>query len=121
MFFFFLFFFLILFLILFIYVLIENNIEGYENFSFYRKISLLKIINTKDNNKLNIIISLLYNINQIRNKLAHESQFHINESELESWSLKVLENFNGMKFTNYTFRTKIVHAFSILSKNILEL
>ena len=35
--------------------------------------------------------------------------------------IEVLANFSGAKFTKYTYRTKIIHAFSVLSKNILEL
>jgi hypothetical protein len=81
----------------------------------------LRQINTENRHKQDLIISILNDLNQLRNKLAHECQFDILNGELESWSLFVLENFEGIKFTKYTYRTKIVHAFSILTKNILEL
>ncbi len=99
----------------------RSNILDYKEYSFYRKILNLKNIDFEDNVKKDYIISCLQTINKIRNKLAHELHFNIGNGELEIWSSNILVKFKGEKFTKYTFRTKIVHSFSILSKNILEL
>ncbi len=99
----------------------KSNILDYKEYSFYRKILNLKKIDFEDNEKKDYIIFSLQSINKIRNKLVHELHFDIGNGELEIWSTNVLEKFKGEKFTKYTFRTKIVHSFSILSKNILEL
>ena len=102
-------------------VLVTNEIKDSRNFSFHRKISLLRKVYAMNCGKQDLICSLLSEINQLRNKMAHENGFDINNGEFESWGLVVLENFVGTKFTNYTFKTKIVHAFSVLAKNILDL
>lgn len=99
----------------------KNDIKGTEDFSFYRKITLLKGIETNDRKKLDMVIGLLTDLNRFRNGLAHEFQFDINDGQFDAWSQKILTNFEGMKFRRYTYRTKIVHSFSILTKNILEL
>jgi len=99
----------------------RNNILDYKNYSFYRKILTLEKIDFRDNVKKNFIISSLQSINKLRNKVAHEFIFDIKNGEFELWSSNVLENLKGTKFTKYTFRTKIVHSFSIISMNILEL
>jgi hypothetical protein len=57
----------------------------------------------------------------LRNKFAHEFNFDIDNGEFELWSSNIQEKLKGKKFTKYTFRTKIVHSFSILAKSILEL
>ncbi len=40
--------------------------------------------------------------------------------EFEKWSKEVHLNFEGMKYTKFTARTRIVHSFSFLAKRILE-
>ncbi len=103
-------------------ILLErNNIKNYENFSFYRKISVLNKINFDNNKNKKIVISSLTELNKLRNKLAHELLFDIRNGELGSWSSNILESLDGTKYTRFTFRTKIVHSFSVLSINILNL
>lgn len=102
-------------------ILTRNGVNDSDTFSFYRKIGLLRNININDGEKLESIIILLTQINFLRNKLAHQVLFNIGNSDLEHWVTNVLSNFKGTKFTKYTFRTRIIHAFSVLSKNILEL
>ena len=97
------------------------NIEGSENFSFHRKIEALERVDFENNLKKNFIIISLKDLNKLRNKLAHDFFFDIKNGEFELWSLNILENLRGEKYTKYTFRTKIVHSFSTISKNILEL
>ncbi len=99
----------------------RNNVLDYKDYSFYRKILVLEKIDFGDNVKKDFIISSLQTVNKLRNKVAHEFHFDIKNGEFELWSLSILDNFKGTKFTKYTFRTKIVHSFSIISKNILEL
>ncbi len=92
------------------------------NFSFYRKVSLLKTINSNDRKKQEAISILLEELNLLRNKLAHEALFDVNDNdELKSWSEKVLSQFEGEKFSKYTYRTRIIHSFSTIAKSILEI
>lgn len=99
----------------------RNDIKNYKNYSFYKKISLLKTVDFKDEQKKEIIISVLEIINNWRNKLAHELDFEITTQEFENLALKILANLQGHKFSKYTFRTKIVHSFSVLSINLWRL
>tara|TARA_A100000171_G_scaffold51440_1_gene65742 strand:+ start:868 stop:1299 length:432 start_codon:yes stop_codon:yes gene_type:complete len=101
--------------------LVRNNIHDSNDFSFYRKVKALESIGFQDNAKKDFIIHSLTNLNKLRNKLAHDFHFDITNGELESWALCIIRDLKGEKYTKYTFRTKIVHSFSILSKNILEL
>ena len=102
-------------------VLSKNGIEKYKDFSFYRKIQFLKSIEVYNNSDIELVISFLEEINSLRNKLAHEVLYDVENGEFEKWSFSVLENFKGTKFSKYTYRTKIVHSFSVLSRNILEI
>lgn len=102
-------------------VLERNSVTDYNNYSFHRKIITLEKLDFEDKVKKYFIISALKNINKLRNKVAHEFHFDISNGDFELWSSNILENLKGTKFTKYTFRTKIAHSFSILSKNILEL
>ena len=89
--------------------------------SFYSKVEILDKINLQDNLKKDFIISSLKTLNSLRNKLAHDFYFDINNGEFNDWSENILENLNGTKYTRYTYRTKIIHSFSIISKNLLDL
>ena len=99
----------------------RNKILNYKNYSFYKKISILETIDFKDGDKKKLIISSLKTLNNMRNKLAHEFHFDISNGEFEQWASIILENLQGIKFSKYTYRTKIVHSFSALSINLLEL
>lgn len=98
----------------------RNNIPGIENYSFYRKITAFSSLKVNDEPKQGFIVSSLTKINTLRNQMAHEFQFNILNGELESWALDILNCLKGKKYSKYTFRTKIAHAFSVLSINILE-
>ena len=102
-------------------VLSKNGVEKYEDFSFFRKIKLLETLEVVNNEKLRLVIPFLENINLLRNKLAHEVLFDINNGDFEKWSSDILDKFEGVKFSKYTYRTKIVHSFSILSRAILDI
>jgi len=95
--------------------------QNYKNYSFYKKILVLEKVDFKENPKIGLIISSLKVLNNLRNKLAHEFHSDINNGEFEQWASKILENMDGVKFSKYTYRTKIVHSFSVLAINILKL
>lgn len=99
----------------------RNGIKNCENFSFFRKIQLFKEIEFSDRKKSDFIALSLFDLNKMRNELAPNFHFEIENGELELWALTIRNNLKGKKFTKYTFRTKIVHSFSIISRNILEL
>ena len=101
-------------------VLSKSGIDEYKDYSFFRKVNLLRNLK-EDNGKLKLIIPFLERLNSLRNKLAHESLFDINNGEFEGWCFDVYDSCKGTKFSKYTHRTKIIHSFSILSKNIIYL
>lgn len=101
-------------------VLKSNDFPESENYSFYRKIIALETLEDNTNLNKNLIISSLREINNLRNKIAHEFNYKISNSEFEIWATNILNNMKGEKFSKYTFRTRIVHSFSVLSMNILK-
>ncbi len=102
-------------------VLKRNNITNLDNYSFHRKILALENIEAEDLSEKEFIILSLREINRLRNKVAHEFHFDIDNGEFEMWAINILDNLTGKKFSKYTFRTKIVHSFSVLTKNMLEM
>lgn len=102
-------------------VLKRNDITDIDNFSFHRKILAIENIEMEDQQRKIFIISSLREINRLRNKVAHEFLFDISNGEFEIWAFNILDNLKGKKYSKYTFRTKIVHSFSVMTKNILEM
>lgn len=103
---------------------IKLNSSGIQNgnmLSFYSKVLAFKKINFQESQKKKIIHTKLEKVNKLRNNLAHDYYFDLNNGEFELWAKGVLNELNGKKYTRFTFRTKIVHAFSTLAINILEL
>lgn len=101
----------------------ESKINNYKDWSFYKKTKELSLIESKcDSQGSSLSVSQkLFELNKIRNKLAHEFQFDINNGELEKWSQEILDNFEGQKFSKHTHRTKIIHSFSIIAKAITKI
>ncbi len=99
----------------------RSGISGYTNFSFYRKVVAIETLAVRDQSKRQIVVYSLKEINKLRNKVAHEIHFKLENGTFEKWASYVLENLKGEKFSKYTFRTKIVHSFSVLSRNTIEL
>lgn len=97
------------------------DINKSEDYSFYKKIKAFESIDFKETEKHKFIISSLKKVNSLRNNLAHEFGFNIKNGEFELWSAEILGNLDGEKYTRFTYRTKVVHAFSVISKNILGL
>jgi len=102
-------------------VLRRNDIPDIDDYSFYRKIIALETIKVENEFKKEFIILSLKEINRLRNKVAHEFYFDIANGELEMCAINILHKLKGTKFSKYTFRTKIVHSFSVLSKNMLDI
>ncbi len=102
-------------------VLINEKPKEYEYYSFYKKIQLYSELDFNNKSDHEIIVSLLYRLNALRNRLAHDWNFDINNSQLESWVNDVHKNFKGEKFSKYTDRIKAAHSFSVLTKTILKL
>ncbi len=101
-------------------ILEVNNLKNINNFSFHSKIRAYEKIEFVNSNKKDFIVNSLLTLNKIRNRLAHDFDYKIDNGEFEQWSKEILINLKGEKFSKYTYRTKIIHSFSIISKNILE-
>lgn len=102
-------------------ILLKNGIKKIEKFSFYKKVQILKQIKSNDKIKQKKIISFLFRINQIRNILAHSYDFEIENSSLMEISNEILIDFNGTKFSKFKNRTKVIHAFSFLTRHLHEI
>ncbi len=87
--------------------------------TYYKKIQLMKLLARDDIKNIDNICAYLTEVNSIRNKLAHNYKFQ-EENELNKWAERVLSDFPVTKFTKYTFRTKIVHAFAALTMSAYE-
>ncbi|MFY9310774.1 MAG: hypothetical protein WAQ28_17135 [Bacteroidia bacterium] len=74
-------------------VLKRNNISDIENYSFYRKVLTLETCNFENKRRKEFIILSLIEINKLRNKLAHEIRFNIENGEFEMWASNILNNF----------------------------
>jgi len=102
-------------------MLSRNNIASNENDSFFRKLILLEKKITTNNNNSDFIIYSLKKVNLMRNKVAHEVNYTELHNDIENWSKDIMENLKGEKFSKFTYRTKIVHSFSILTINLLRI
>lgn len=99
----------------------RHKIDNFEYYSFYKKIKTFENIEFKETERHKFIVCSLEKLNRLRNNLAHDFHFDIENGDFESWSLDIHRNLEGEKFTRFTYRTKIVQAFSIISKNVLNL
>lgn len=90
-------------------------------YSFFRKVRVLESIQKNEAGKIDLIVDSLKQLNQMRNKLAHEFGFRVEMAGLDLWAQNILNNLEGEKFTNHTYRTKIVHAFSTIIYHISQI
>ncbi|EKT4499318.1 hypothetical protein [Flavobacterium psychrophilum] len=102
-------------------MLSRNKISFNENDSFFRKLTLLEQNLTNKNTEVYFIINSLKKVNLMRNKLAHEVNYTELDNDIENWSKNIMENLKGEKFSKFTYRTRIVHSFSILTINLLRI
>ncbi len=102
-------------------VLDRKNKKNCHNYSFYYKVKCLEKIKFKNEIKKEIIISSLLSINRLRNKVAHEYTYKLENGEFQLWSARILRNLKGTKFSRFTDRTKLVHSFSMLALNLIEM
>lgn len=99
----------------------RNSVIVNDNYSFFRKVDLFESqIEITKTNKSDLIF-FLRKMNNLRNQLAHEFLIENFETDLKVLSDEILEKLSGTKYSNFTFRTKIVHSFSTLAKNILDI
>lgn len=103
------------------FVLKRNGFENDEKLSFFGKILAIEKLSLDNTKEKKLVIYYLKQINSLRNKLAHEFTFNPNNGELEKCSEEILNNLVGTKYGNYTYRTRIVHSFSVLAINTLKL
>lgn len=99
----------------------KSNILKNDNYSFFRKLTILENDIVTKNPDKEFIINSLKKINSMRNKLAHEFLYDELDNDIEEWSKSILSNLKGEKYSKFTYRTKIVHAFSILTVNLLKI
>lgn len=99
----------------------NSGIKNLRDYSFFKKVRVFENIAFKNSEKHKFLVYCLLNVNRLRNTLAHEFEFEINDGKLTLWSDEILQNLVGEKYTRFTHRTRIVHSFSILAKNILDL
>lgn len=71
-------------------ILLRNYVDDCRAFSFYRKIGLLGKLNAIDRNKLEKVVAALTQINVLRNKLAHEILFIVDNSDFSYWAIEML-------------------------------
>ncbi len=102
-------------------LLLNNTEENYRKWSFYSKVKQVEKHFSESSIKLNKLTKHLLSLNKIRNELAHEWQFNINNSAIDSRASEVLIHLPVKKHSKYTRRTKIVHAFSALANGITEI
>lgn len=105
---------------LFMESLLNANDNGSaENKTFHKKTmlisKLLHDIGQRDN-----ITQSLFDLNRIRNKFAHDWQFSLEQTDVEEWANTVISIMPVKKFSKYTYRTKLVHAFVALANAIME-
>ena len=103
------------------YVLAENGLKTHTNYSFYRKVHSLLLVTYGQTVTPNRIAPYLFRLNNLRNNLAHDFSYDITNGDIEKWSLDVLAQFDVVKNTRYTFRTRIVHAFAALARALGEI
>ena len=99
----------------------RNSVNVNDNYSFFRKVNLFESHIETDKTIKDDVVIFLRELNSLRNQLAHEFLVENLEKNLKSISENILEKLTGTKYTKFTYRTKIVHSFSTLAINILEI
>ena len=95
--------------------LLMSRIIPNKNVSFYGKSLIIQKID-----ELEFEGSMLLELNMIRNNLAHNYEFKLEESGIIEWSNKIITKLEHTKFSRHTKKTKIAHAFSALALKICE-
>jgi hypothetical protein len=97
----------------------KNTSLNIERMSFYGKLKEIETIYNSTSHESGFV-ELLFKLNVIRNKFAHEWQFSIESSGIESWANEVVSKLPAQKYTRFTERTKLVHSFSALANEIIS-
>lgn len=99
----------------------RNSVVLNDNYSFFRKVNLFESqIETNKTIKSDIVF-FLREINSLRNQLAHEFLIENLNTNLKVLADGILAKLSGTKYSKFTFRTKVVHSFSTLAINILDI
>ncbi|WP_321468028.1 hypothetical protein [Halarcobacter sp.] len=95
---------------------ILSNVVNNKELSFYAKTKILSnSIEAKE------ISKYLFEINKIRNELAHEWDFSVDKTYLTKWTEKILNNIPyNVKFKR-TYRIKLVHSFAALASALYKI
>lgn len=101
-------------------LLTNNGLQNCKKNSFFKKVEMLKNFSVNNTEELGKVTDHLLALNKIRNQFAHEWDFKISKSDIEGWAANVLLSYDGKKFSKYTYRTKIIHAFSALSCALVQ-
>nr|WP_320050381.1 hypothetical protein [uncultured Desulfuromonas sp.] len=84
-----------------------------EKYGFHGKVGIFSNICKDDE-----VVNLLYDLNNIRNMLAHEWDFEIESSGLIEWSENVLEKTKSTMASRRTQRMDLVKAIASLSREV---
>lgn len=90
------------------------------NLTFHKKIDFLKLLSKNEFKDIEKVIQYLKQINKIRNSLAHTLKFDEKKSGINKWANEVLDEFPVTKLSRFTYKSKIVHAFSALGNIIYK-
>lgn len=85
------------------------------NLSFHRKVQDLKQSQV-DDKLFNDALNFAFELNDMRNKLAHEAFVDGLEQDFNSLSSRILLSLPTSKFQKYTTRTKSTQAMATLAK-----
>jgi hypothetical protein len=86
-----------------------------ETLSFYSKANKFRALYDSK-----YVADALLKLNRIRNELAHEWDFKVQDSGLIEWSDDILNNIEYEVVFRRTSRTKIVHAIAALAGEIYK-
>lgn len=101
--------------------LIERGDIESLNLGFYKKLELLALLHRGRPEDFLRIRGHIVRLNKLRNQLAHQLMFENGKEELGLWASQVLTELPKAKFTKFTYRTKVVHAFASVASELSAL
>lgn len=99
----------------------NHNIFKSKDLSFHKKLQILGSLRQNVPSNMKQALVHLRNLNNLRNRFAHEFMFDGGAEDLGKWSEVVLADFPGTKVCRHTFRTKIIQAFCSLACMVVDL
>lgn len=86
--------------------------------SYHRKVEVLTKLTDSNEKKKLVALKYCRDLNNIRNRLAHEFAFKDGEESLTLWADGVLRHIPGTKFGHHTSRTKVIHAIGSIARSL---